>query len=97
MDSVISIDLYHKVMSMTKIWMVLILLTFLAFGFGYFEFVNAIVVLVLLISTFIKGQLVIDYFMNLKDVQVKYRFIPTLWLVLVLGSIALAYFLPLNP
>ena len=86
-------------MSMTKIleyvWITLITLTLFAYLLGYFNYVNTALVAVLLITTFIKGQLVIDYFMGLKEVRLKYRLIPTLWLMVVLSLIAVAYYVPL--
>jgi cytochrome c oxidase subunit IV len=80
--------------TMEYIWSALILLSLFAFLLGYLELVGSVMVGVLLLSTFIKGQLVIDYFMGLKHVRVKYRIIPTLWLIIVLSSIAVAYYLP---
>jgi len=41
-----------------------------------------------------EGELVIDYFMGLKTVKLKYRLIPIIWLGTVLSLIALAYYLP---
>jgi len=76
-----------------KIYIILSLLTLLAFIFGWFKLVNATIVAILLITTFIKGQLIIDYFMGLKDVQFKYRIIPTIWLGFVLIFIGIAYYM----
>lgn len=78
------------------IWMVLIVLSTFAFLVGYLNLVRSSLVAVLLISTFIKGQLVIDYFMGLKEVKLKYRMIPMLWLSAVLSLVALAYYLPVG-
>lgn len=78
------------------IWFVLILLSIFAFLLGYLKLVSSTLVVVLLISTFIKGQLVIDYFMGLKEVKFKYRIIPTLWLSAVLSLVAIAYYLPVG-
>ena len=78
------------------IWIILILLTLFAFLLGWLELISSTLVVILLITTFIKGQLVIDYFMGLKNTSLKYRLIPSLWLALVISFIALAYFLPLN-
>jgi len=80
---------------MNKIWITLVILTIFAFLVGWFGFVNYAIVAILLITTFVKGQLVIDYFMGLKKVEAKYRLIPTIWLVLVISFIALAYFNPI--
>ncbi|MFT7003792.1 MAG: cytochrome c oxidase subunit 4 [Sulfurimonas sp.] len=75
-------------------WIVLILLTIFAFLLGYLEYINKYFVAVLLLTTFIKGQLVIDYFMGLKDVSLKYRMIPIVWLLITISLIATAYYLP---
>jgi len=74
------------------VWILLVIFTIFAFLLGKLELVSSIMVAVLLLSTFIKAQLVIDYFMGLKNVQNKYRFIPTLWLVVVISLIAIAYY-----
>jgi len=78
------------------IWIVLIMLTIFAYSLGYFKYISTPLVAVLLITTFLKGQLVIDYFMDLKKVRLKYRLIPILWLTIVLSLIATAYYLPLS-
>ena len=78
------------------IWITLVTLTLFACFLGYLKYISTTLVAVLLITTFIKGQLVIDYFMNLKEVRLKYRLIPTLWLGVVLSLIAVAYYLPLS-
>ncbi|MDD2266789.1 cytochrome C oxidase subunit IV family protein [Sulfuricurvum sp.] len=75
---------------------VLILLSIFAYLVGYLKLVSSSLVAVLLVSTFLKGQLVIDYFMGLKEVKFKYRIIPTLWLSVVLSLVAVAYYLPLG-
>jgi hypothetical protein len=76
------------------IWIVLVILTVFAYLLGYLKLINTSLVMILLVTTFIKGQLVADYFMGLKTVQIKYRLLPTVWLVIVLSLIAVAYYLP---
>ncbi len=76
-------------------WFILALLTLLTFLLGYFNTINSSVVALLLVSTFIKGQVVIDYFMGLKNVRLRYRLIPSIWLLTVLSLIATAYYLPI--
>lgn len=76
------------------VWFTLVLLTIFAFLLGYLNYINALFVSVLLISTFIKGQLVIDYFMGLKDTTLRYRLIPTVWLFTMILLISVAYYLP---
>lgn len=77
------------------IWIILVILTIFAYLLGYLKYINTFFVLILLLSTFIKGQLIIDYFMGLKKVQLKYRMIPTLWLGITIILIAVAYYLPI--
>ena len=79
------------------VWIVLATLTLFAFLLGYLKIISTSFVAVLLLSTFIKGQLVIDYFMGLKNVNWKYRIIPTLWLGIIISLIAVAYYLPIAP
>ena len=81
---------------MKYIWVTLVLLTFFAFFLGWLKLVSVTLVGVLLVSTFIKGQLVIDYFMGLKDVALGYRLIPTVWLFLMVSLIAVAYYMPID-
>ena len=78
---------------MKYIWIVLVVLTIFAFSLGYLKLVSSMLVGVLLVSTFIKGQLVIDYFMGLKNVAWKYRLIPTIWLSLIISLVAISYYL----
>ena len=77
-------------------WIALVLLTLFAFLLGWLKLVSPLLVAILLLSTFVKGQLVIDHFMGLKDVRLKYRIIPTIWLIVVISSISLAYYLPIS-
>ncbi len=94
MDSSLSINLYNKVVKMMKyIWIVLVVLTIFAFSLGYLELVSSMLVGVLLVSTFVKGQLVIDYFMGLKNVAWSYRLIPTIWLGVIISLVAVSYYL----
>jgi len=75
------------------VWIVLIGFTIFAYLLGELKLVSTFMVGVLLVTTFIKGQLVIDYFMGLKDVSLKYRLIPTVWLGLIISLIAVSYYL----
>lgn len=79
---------------MIKIWIFLVLLTLLSFSIGSFDLMNASLVLILLISTFIKGHLVVECFMGLKKVSLRYRIIPSVWLAFVLVMVSVAYYLP---
>ncbi len=79
--------------TVTTLWIILVILTIFAYLLGYLKLINSSLVAILLISTFIKGGLVIDYFMGLKSVKLKYRLIPIIWLGTVLSLIAVAYYL----
>jgi len=80
--------------TMAKIWIILVGFTLFAFLLGWLKFVSLLGVAVLLLTTFIKGQLIIDYFMGLNEVELKYRIIPTIWLGVVILLISVAYYLP---
>lgn len=80
----------------TKIWILLVLLTLFAFGLGWLELLSFESFALLLFTTFIKGQLIADYFMGLKEIKGKYRFIPTIWLFVTLTLVALAYYIPVQ-
>ena len=77
----------------TKIWATLIVLTVISFLIGWLKLASLVVIAVLLVTTFIKGHLVIEYFMELNEVQGKYRYIPTIWLGVIILFIALGYYL----
>lgn len=69
------------------IYLILVVITTLSYALTFVDnFTVEILALVCLI-TFIKGQLIIDYFMNLKNVSLKYRLLPTIWLIIVLSVI----------
>jgi hypothetical protein len=74
------------------VYFTLISLTVFAFILGKISSISNFMIIILLLSTLIKGYLIIDYFMGLKDVRAKYRFIPIVWLVLVLGGIGFSFF-----
>ena len=76
------------------IWIFLVILTIFAYLLGYLKLISTSLVGVLLLTTFIKGSLVTDYFMGLKGVAGKYRFIPVIWLSIVIILIGIAYYLP---
>lgn len=100
-DCTLSACVYNKIeVEMKKyleyIWLALVLLTIFAFLLGFLKYINTALVSLLLISTFIKGELIVDYFMGLKEVQLKYRLIPLVWLLVVISLIAVAYYLPVT-
>jgi len=76
-----------------KIYLLLIGLTFLAFFIGLTEVSSAWFVGVLLLSTFIKGKMIIDYFMGMNVYESRWNNFPTLWLGLVVLVTVGIYFL----
>jgi hypothetical protein len=76
------------------IWAILASLTLFAYLLGYLKIMSTSFVAVLLLTTFVKGFLVIEYFMGLHSVGLKYRIIPMLWLGLVIILIGVAYYTP---
>jgi len=78
------------------VWILLVILTIFAYLLGYLKLISTSLVGVLLLTTFIKGVLVSDYFMGLKSVKLKYRLIPIIWLVVVISLISMAYYLPIS-
>lgn len=81
---------------MIFIWIILFVLTTLSLFVGYATFVGFNFIAVLFFITFVKGQLVADYFMGLKNVSLKFRLIPTVWLLFVVLLICIAYLLPVK-
>jgi len=77
----------------TKVYIALIIFTFFTFSLGWFQLISKITISLLLISTFIKGFLVIESFMGLNNVSGKYRYIPTIWLGIIILSIGLGYYI----
>jgi hypothetical protein len=75
------------------VWIVLVVLTVFAYLLGYLKLIDTALVGVLLFTTFVKGALVSDYFMGLKNVSRGYRLIPIIWLIVVLSLIGVAYYL----
>lgn len=78
------------------VWLILVSFTIFAFLLGWLKLLSATIAIVLLITTYLKGQLVIDYFMELRQVKAFWRAIPSLWLLTVLSLIYLAYSFPKN-
>ena len=78
--------------NITKIWIGLLFLSLFAFLLGWLVVTTNFFIFILLVTTFIKGNLVIEYFMGLSEVRLKYRLIPTIWLGIVLFFIAIAYY-----
>ena len=80
----------------TYVWLILILLTIFAFMVGEFELGGITIITTIILSTLIKGHLIVDYFMGLHRVGWKWRLMMYSWLLFVIGMIGFAYFLGLK-
>ena len=75
------------------IWFILIILTAVTYGFGKAGLGGTAVVMLLLSSIMLKGQLVASYFMELKSVRAPWRWVVTGWLIFVVSMIGVAFLL----
>ena len=75
----------------TRIWIVLMLLTIAAYVFARLGYEGQVLVAVVLAGAWIKGQLIIDHFMGLKNVRLVWRIIVSSWLLIVLVTIGGMY------
>ncbi len=73
------------------IWVVLIGLTLLGYWIGQLGFSGTSALVILLGAALVKSQLVISHFMEMKEANTRWKWVPTLWLVLVLIAIAITY------
>jgi hypothetical protein len=80
----------------TYVWLILIALTIFAFMVGELELGGITIVGIILVSTLIKGLMVVDYFMGLHQVYWRWRIMMYIWLLLVTGMIGFAYWLGLK-
>ncbi|MCW9013072.1 MAG: cytochrome C oxidase subunit IV family protein [Gammaproteobacteria bacterium] len=75
-----------------KVWFILIFLTIVSYGFAHMGYTGQVLVAIVLAGAWIKGQLIIDYFMGLKHVRMLWRVIVSAWLLIVLLAIGGMYF-----
>ncbi|MCO6413089.1 MAG: cytochrome C oxidase subunit IV family protein [Thiogranum sp.] len=73
------------------VWLILVLLTVATWVIGEAGLGGPLVVAVLLLSITLKGQLVADAFMGMRDVSSSWRWVVSGWLLIVTGLIGLAY------
>lgn len=73
------------------VWLVLVALTVGTWILGETGLGGPLVIAVLLLSISIKGQLVADAFMGMRNVSTMWRFVVSGWLLFVVGFIGLAY------
>ena len=80
----------------TWTWLVLMGLTLALLAVGKAGLGGVGIVTLVLLSTLVKTQLVADYFMGLKRTRLLWRAIVTVYLLLVIALIGLAYWLSLS-
>jgi len=80
----------------TFVWVILISLTVITLAISKMELGGYSVLGFILILTFIKTQMVADWFMGLRRVRPLWRLIVTTYLVIVISGIALAYHLSVD-
>jgi caa(3)-type oxidase subunit IV len=80
----------------TAIWLILVALTVATFSIGEADMSGKHIMLMLLAITMIKGQMVANYFMALRQTRLLWRVIMFGYFVIVGGLIALAYLMGLT-
>jgi caa(3)-type oxidase subunit IV len=80
----------------TRVWLGLLALTSVTYGIGRMELGGTQIVMLVLIITFIKSEMVAGFFMGLRKTSLLWRAIMASWLVIVGGGIAIAYLVGLK-
>ncbi len=75
----------------TRIWLVLMTLTVLTYAVGDSHLGGPAVVALVLATAFVKGQLVVEAFMGLRQVRALWRIVMFVYLLLVCTLIGLGY------
>jgi caa(3)-type oxidase subunit IV len=75
----------------TRVWLGLLLLTAVTYGIGKLGLGGTQIVMLVLIITFIKSEMVAGFFMGLRKTSLLWRAIMASYLVIVGGGIAVAY------
>ena len=66
-------------------------LTVTAYIFARTGYEGQVLIVAVLASAWIKGQLIIDHFMGLREVRLLWRIIVSTWLIIVLATIGGMY------
>lgn len=80
----------------TYIFILLFVLTSITLFLGESTLSGLSFIIVVLFVSFLKGGLIIDYFMELKHVSFGYRFAVIFWLFIIVSVIGIAYTLPIK-
>lgn len=76
---------------MSIIWVILVTLTLIGYWIGEQGMSGTVALAILLSAAFVKGQLVISHFMEMKEAPNSWKWIPSGWMVIVLAAIAVTY------
>ncbi|TCK17593.1 cytochrome c oxidase subunit IV [Thiogranum longum] len=74
-----------------QVWLILVALTLVTYAAGRAGLGGRLVITGLLLSVVVKGQLIADHFMGLRDVRNPWRWIVTGWLLVVVTLIGVAF------
>ncbi|MFA5530695.1 MAG: cytochrome C oxidase subunit IV family protein [Thiohalomonadaceae bacterium] len=80
-----------KASTATGIWLMLVLLTLSTYAVGESHLNGPVIVAVVLGTAFVKGQLVVEWFMGLRRVRPLWRLIMFTYMLLVCALIGLGY------
>jgi len=75
----------------TLVWLLLMSMTFMMFILAQNGVGQKTLVIIMLLTAWFKGQLIIDHFMGLRRVAVLWRMIISIWLVFILSVILSVY------
>ncbi len=94
MQSTVKTFLYLR--PCTWVWLILMTLTLMILAVAETGLGGSRIVALLIISMFVKTQIVADYFMGLKNVRWRWRLVVSAYLLVVMAMIGLAYQLSLS-
>jgi len=80
----------------TWVWLALMGMTLFTLAVGQAGLGGLTVVALLLVATLVKTQLVADFFMGLKHSRFLWRMIVTIYLLVIISMIGLAYWLGMS-
>ena len=80
----------------TRVWAILVGLTLALLVVGQSGAEGPVITAVILAATLVKTHMVADYFMGLKQTRLLWRVIISVYLLIVISMIGLAYWLAMN-
>jgi cytochrome c oxidase subunit IV len=80
-----------KDIKITVVWLILMGLSLIMFVLAKNGLAGQSFVMIMLLSTWFKGQMIIDHFMGLRRVAMRWRLFISVWLVLILIIIFSVY------